>query len=243
MGNGVECMRVNSQWAANSAETPSTGMMIPVIDVSDSMGICDDSRPLYSAIGTGLRISENAHPALRNRALTFAGSPSWFAFDSCKDFVSRVNTIRNNRNWDGSTDLVRATEMVVSALQSANVPAAEAAELVIVVLSDMQIDCGSGANWDDTAFERVAAVCKAGGYEPFHFVWWNLRTTSGLPVPTNARNTTMVSGYNAALLKSFEGKGMEAPRDYTPERMIQDIVTSDRLKPLGALFDATYPEM
>lgn len=241
--DATERARINSQWIANSENAPSTGMMIPAIDVSSSM-TCDESRPLYSAIGTGLRISENAHPALRNRAITFASDPSWFNFSTCVDFSSRVQAIKNDRNWGGSTDLVKTAEMVVTALKSANVPPEEAAEVVIVVLSDMQIDCGwNGSNWGDTAFKRMSRVCKDAGYEPFHFVWWNLRTTSGFPAPTHERNTTMVSGYNAALLKAFEGKGIEALRDYTPERMIQDILTSDRLKPLGALFDMTYPEM
>lgn len=250
--DSTERARINSQWAANSEGAPSTGMMLPCIDVSSSMD-CDSYRPLHSAIGTGLRISEKAHPSLRNRAITFSTTPSWFDLSTSVDFVSRVNKVRNDRNWGGSTDLIKVAEMVVGALKASKVPPAEAQEVVIVVLSDMQIDGGAtsggcygygggGASWDDTAFERMSRVCRDAGYEPFHFVWWNLRTTSGFPAPTNALNTTMVSGYNAALLKSFEGKGIEVLRDYTPERMLQDILAHERLRPLGALFDHTYPE-
>lgn len=98
LSDATEVARINGQWVANSEGAASTGMMLPVIDVSSSME-CDDSLPMFSAIGTGIRISEHAHPSLRNRALTFSTTPSWFDLTSCgDDFVKKVHTVRQNSN-------------------------------------------------------------------------------------------------------------------------------------------------
>ena len=233
--------RINGQWAANSADAPSTGFMVPLIDVSDSMQ-CDDRLPLYSAIGTGIRISEHSHPSVRNRALTFSTTPSWFNFASYgDDFVGKARAISKDRNWCGSTDLLKACQMILDALVSANVPPAEASNVVLVVLSDMQIN--GGGSWEATAQERVKAAWAAKGYECPHIVWWNLRKTNGFPTPTDEPNTTLISGYSASLLKAFEGKGIEALRDYTPTKMLRDMLDHERLLPLRTMFSQTYPEM
>ena len=249
----TERARINGQWAANSADAPSTGFMIPLIDVSQSM-TTDNSLPMHSAIGTGIRISENSHESVRNRALTFSTSPSWFNFEGYgNDFVGKVHAASNDRNWGGSTDLLKACQMILDALVAAKVPAAEAGNVVLVVLSDMQINGGSigcshvgyggGGGWSATAQERVKEAWTAAGYECPHIVWWNLRATSGFPTPTCEPNTTMISGYSASLLKAFEGKGIEALRDYTPEKMLRDMLDHERLRPLGTMFSRTFPDM
>lgn len=250
--DATEVARINGQWVANSEGAPSTGMMLPVIDVSSSMEV-DDSLPMFSAIGTGIRISEHAHPSLRNRALTFSTNPSWFDLTSCgDDFVKKVHTVRHNSNWGGSTDLRAAFKLVLDALIAAKVTPDEAGQVVLVVLSDMQIDgsnfngassWGGGGSWNDTAQAAVTRMWTDAGYQVPHVVWWNLRKTTGFPTMTNAPNATMISGYSAAVLKSFEGKGIEALKDYTPENMFLDLLGHERLACLDAKFDQAYPVM
>ena len=245
--------RINGQWMTNSAGAPSTGFMVPLIDVSGSMAQ-DNSLPLHSAIGTGIRISEHSHESVRHRALTFSTEPSWFNFESYgDDFTGKVQAISKDRNWSASTDLLKACNMILDALVAAKVPPAEAGNVVLVVLSDMQIDGGNigstgagyggGGGWGATAQERVKSAWSEKGYNCPHIVWWNLRKTSGFPTPTSEPNTTMISGYSASLLKAFEGKGIEALRDYTPEKMLRDMLDHERLRPLGTVFSQTYPEM
>ena len=53
----------------------------------------------------------------------------------------------------------------------------------------------------------------------------------------------MISGYSAAVLKSFEGKGIEALKEYTPEKMFVDMLEHERLACLDAKFDQAYPTM
>jgi hypothetical protein len=252
LSDETDVARINGQWLANSEGAPSTGMMLPMIDVSSSMEI-DDSLPMLSAIGTGIRISEHAHPSLRNRALTFSANPSWFDLTSCGDnFVKKVHTVRYNSNWGGNTDLRAAFKLVLEALIAAKVTPDEAGQVVIVVLSDMQIDAstfegapswGGGSGWDNTAQAAVTRMWTDVGYQVPHVVWWNLRKTTGFPVMTNMPNATMISGYSAAVLKSFEGKGIGVLKDYTPENMFIDLLGHERLACLDAKFDQAYPVM
>ena len=252
LSDATEVARINGQWLSNSEGAPSTGMMLPIIDVSSSMEV-DDNVPMLSAIGTGIRISEHAHPSLQNRALTFSSTPSWFDLTSCgDDFVKKVHTVRHNSNWGGNTDLRAAFKLVLDALIAAKVTPDEAGQVVLVVLSDMQIDgsnfnggssWGSGGCWADTAQTAVIRMWTEAGYQIPHVVWWNLRKTTGFPAMTNTQNATMISGYSAAVLKSFEGKGIEALKDYTPENMFLDLLGHERLACLDAKFDQVYPVM
>lgn len=259
LSNATEVARINGQWVANSEGAPSTGMMLPLIDVSTSMIAADNGLPMFSAIGTGIRISEHAHPSLRNRALTFSSNPTWFDLTSCgDDFVKKVHTVRHNSNWYRSTDLRAAFKLVLDALVEAKVTPCEAGQVVLVVLSDMQIDGSNfngdaawdgggggsgGGSWGDTAQATVTGMWTNAGYQVPHVVWWNLRKTDGFPTMTNTRNATMISGYSAAVLKSFEGKGIEALKDYTPENMLIDMLNHERLACLDAKFDQAYPVM
>ena len=66
--------------------------MIAMVDTSGSME-SENSQPLYSAIGLGLRIAEKSK--LGKRVLTFSAAPTWVNLDDCKDFVdSVINIIR-----------------------------------------------------------------------------------------------------------------------------------------------------
>jgi hypothetical protein len=65
-----------------------------------------------------------------------------------------------------------------------------------------------------------------------HIIFWNLRKTSGFPVSGGTKNFTMLSGYSAILLNAFYDKGAEALREYSPYRMIEDLLANERYKSL-----------
>ena len=48
-------------------------------------------------------------------------------------------------------------------------------------------------------------------------------------------NVTMLSGYNATLLNVFCNKGIEELKTMTPYRMISDLLTNERYKPLESI--------
>lgn len=257
-GSVTEVARINGQWATNSAGAPACGPMVALCDVSSSMS-CDDGRPLYSAMGTAIRISETCAPeCLRDRIMTFSSTPSWVQLgDLGDDFVGKVQRLQSDRNWGMSTDLVLACEMIAEALAAAGVKRGEAPEVILTILSDMQIDGGQdvtapqqhdvppsggwGAAMSGDAWERIASCFNAKGYPCPHIVWWNLRTTEGFPTVMDREGTTCVSGYSASLLKAFQERGVEALKDATPMAMIASLLEDERLAPLRAAFDRMGP--
>jgi len=108
-----------------------------------------------------------------------------------------------------------------------------------VILSDMQIDRAESNNLD-TVFEAVTKLYAEAGlhsshrvpYTTPHLLFWNLRKTAGFPVLSTEKNVTTMSGYNAVLLNALCEKGMNAFTDYTPFKMLQDLLGNERYQPL-----------
>ena len=73
-------------------------------------------------------------------------------------------------------------------------------------------------------------------YKVPHLVWWNLRMTTGFPTLSSTENCSMLSGYNASLLNAFESKGVDTLKDYTPCKMIYDILDEERYNMLDRKF-------
>ena len=49
----------------------------------------ENSNPLYSAIGLGIRIAEKSK--IGKRVMTFNSTPTWVNLSQCSDFVSMVD--------------------------------------------------------------------------------------------------------------------------------------------------------
>lgn len=235
-----EMLLLEEQWKNNGAQVKA-GLppMIPMVDVSGSMS-CDHNTPLYYALGLGIRASEKTHPAFKHRILTFSKDPAWVRLpeppeksnpDHEGSFIQRVKTL-SRASWGTNTDFFKAMEMILTTLVENQVPPEEAKGLVLAVFSDMQIDIASRVDRDSTTPQamhtRIRNMYAKHGYEPPHVLYWNLRTTNGFPSVTTEKNVTMLSGFSPILLNVLENKGMSALTEYTPFRMISEILNSPR---------------
>jgi hypothetical protein len=234
--NKTETDRINLQWKSNSEQNAGMGNMVAIADVSGSM-TCDESIPLYNAIGLSIRVSEKASPAFRDRIISFSETPTWVKLDGDKTFCEKVKVV-GMAPWGMTTNLHAVFQMILDGIREADMPPVDVENMALVVFSDMQIN--SGGSFGDTIMETVIKMFHDAGmaskyaapYPTPHLVWWNLRKTTGFPTLSTMKNTTMLSGYNAALLNAFEGKGVEALKEYTPARMIHDILSTERYKML-----------
>jgi len=107
--------------------------------------------------------------------------------------------------------------------------------MILAIFSDMQIDhCGTGSL--DTLYENISSKFHKAGLKskfamPYivpHILFWNLRKTNGFPVLSTQKNVTMMSGYSSALLNVLSDKGMEGLKEFTPAKMLMDILNNDR---------------
>ncbi len=234
----TEIDTIDLQWESNRSQNGALGKFIVLSDVSGSMET-DDCIPLYNSVGIGIRISELTHPAFRDRIMTFSTNPTWIDLSGMTSFVQKVHKVKGDDNWGGSTDLYQCFQRILDVCVTKNIHPREVADMVLVILSDMQIDQADHSSLD-TVFERITYLyaragiesCYGAPYPTPHLLFWNLRKTDGFPVLSTQKNVTTMSGYNAVLLNALCDKGMTAFTDYTPFKMLQDLLGNERYQPL-----------
>jgi Mg-chelatase subunit ChlD len=237
--HGTTRDQINLQWQDQGKSTGDLQNVIAMVDTSSSMSV-DDNTPLFNAIGLGIRIAEKASPAFKNRVLTFNSKPEWFSFADCPedDFVDKVNRLRA-APWGGSTNIYSAFELILDVITQNKIPAADVANMTLVILSDMQInmtECNT-----TTLYTRIQTLYANAGFEtPPHIVFWNLRKTTGFPTKSDMPNVTMLSGFSSVLLNQFCEKGVDVLKNYNGYMMIRDILLLERYAKLEECIRAYF---
>ena len=227
--NQVEFDLLNSQWRDNGSLNGCFGKMIAMVDVSSPM----DGDPLCAAIALGIRIAEKS--ALGKRIMTFGAKPSWVNLEGYDDFVSQVNVIRN-AEWGMNTNFYSALDTILSAIILNKMPPEDVQDMVLVVLSDMQMDAGDKQVLYDSMKEKyeVAGIRAYGKpYKPPHILFWNLKSTSGFPSLSTQTNCSMMSGFSPVLLNSFCDQGITALQACTPWSVLEKNLENERYKIMG----------
>jgi len=228
-GSQIEKDLLNSQWRDNAIQTGSLGNMIAMVDVSGSM----DGDPMYAAIALGIRIAEKS--VIGKRVMTFSSNPTWVNLEQHNDFVSQVQVIKN-AEWGMNTNFHAALDTILSTIIQNKMTPEDVQDMVLVVLSDMQMDCGDNCD-KSVLYETMKQKYEVAGirvhgrpYKPPHILFWNLRSTSGFPSLSNQLNASMMSGFSPALLNLFCDQGMNALQSSTPWSLLLKSLENDRYK-------------
>ena len=231
-GSQVEKDLLNSQWRDNSSQNGALGKMIAMVDVSGSM----EGDPMNVAIALGIRIAEKS--VIGKRVMTFSSKPTWVNLEGYDDFVSQVEVIKN-ANWGMNTNFHAALDTILDAIIQNKMSSDDVQDMVLVVLSDMQMDSGDACN-KQTLYDTMLAKYEAAGirvhgkpYKPPHILFWNLRSTSGFPSLSSQPNTSMMSGFSPALLNLFCDQGLDALQSCTPWSLLVKSLANDRYAILG----------
>jgi len=190
-------MIVNEQWK-KTAITEDLNV-IAMVDVSAYMSN-ENNIALLSAIGIGIRISEN-NSIFKERLLLFAEYPVWVSLNECKTFVDKVQYIMNIiSSFKGtSCQFYFALRMIFDKICNKNSVCYKNAPQ-IVILSHMQIERKINSNLN-TLFIEVTKMYSHITIP--HLIFWNLYSTEGFPAIANQIKTTMVSGHSGTLLKTL----------------------------------------
>jgi len=225
----IEIDLLNSQWSDNSTQTGALGKMIAMVDVSGSM----EGDPMDVAIALGIRISEKS--TLRDRIMTFSYSPTWVHLQDCSNFVSKVNVIQQS-HWGMNTNFRQALRLILDEIILHGMRPEEVQDMMLVVLSDMQMDQGDSCNKKVLHEEMREMYANAGirlhgePYKPPHILFWNLRSTSGFPCLSSQPNCSMMSGFSPSLLNFFCEHGLDALQSCTPWSVLEKTLENDRYK-------------
>ncbi|NDB61316.1 DUF2828 family protein [bacterium] len=227
--NEAEKNLLNSQWRDNASQTEALGKMIAMVDVSGSMR----GDPMNVAIALGIRIAEKS--LLGNRVMTFSSKPTWVNLDGCADFISKVEIVRD-AEWGMNTNFYAALDMILDAIVQNKMAPEDVQDMVLVILSDMQMDQGDTCNKDALYKTMEKKYADAGlrvhgaSYKPPHILFWNLRSTSGFPSLANQRNASMMSGFSPSLLNLFCDQGLTALQSCTPWSLLNKSLENERYK-------------
>jgi len=226
----LEIDLLNSQWRNNSMQNGALGNFIVMVDVSESM-MRDGGNPLNTAIALGYRIAEKSK--LGKRIMTFSSKPTWLNLDNCNDFVEAVKIIKN-ADSSMNTNFYSALDMILNSCIENKLEASVVSDMVLVILSDMQMDVASEENisnlysimeqkYNDAGIRAVGSP-----YKPPHILFWNLRSTNGFPCTTSENNVSMLSGFSPSLLNLFCEKGINTLQSYTPWAALMDCLRNAR---------------
>ena len=247
--NETEKDAINNQWNSNSLDNGKLKNMIAMVDTSRSMET-ENGDPLYSAIGLGIRIAEKSN--FGKRVLTFSGTPSWVNLDDCDNFVDMVIKVRS-MPWGVNTNFRSALDLILNAAIENKVSKEDMEEMVLVILSDMQIDMADSPDFpyspymndypefykpdNSQMFEMMREKYKRVGYKMPHIVFWNLRSTNGFPNLSSENNTSMMSGFSTSLLNSFCDKGYDSLKELTPYKNLKEQLSYSRYNYLDTIVD------
>jgi hypothetical protein len=214
----------DAQWNAlpNYMEG-NTERVLPVVDVSGSMGSAAGGNPSLTcmdiAVSLGLYISERNVGPFKDAFVTFSESPKVQVLKGT--LTERHNQLRR-ADWGYNTNLQKVFEVVLKKAVDNSV-SQEDMPSMIIILSDMQFDTGTGNSWNDTAQELIERKYSEAGYEVPKVVYWNLNSHGDSPVTFNKQGTALVSGFSPSLLTSLLSGG-----SITPETMMLKVVNSER---------------
>ena len=178
--------------------------MMCVVDTSDSMTGMEAAAPINVAISLGMYCAERIGGAFKNHYISFSSRPQLIKIEGV-DFVDKVRRIYKTNLCD-NTDLVATFDMLKSiALKSnpSDIPE------TIVVISDMEIDSGSGSyfdgtNWTkksaETEMERVRKDWEASGLKCPKLVYWCVESRQNTILDLG-ENVSLVSGFSPTIFK------------------------------------------
>ena len=225
----MEIDLLNSQWRDNATQTGELGNMIAMVDVSGSM----DGDPMEVAIALGIRLAEKS--ALGKRVMTFSSNPIWVNLEPYPDFVPMVEVVKR-AEWGMNTNFEAALNMILDAIIQNKMCPEDVQNMILVVLSDMQMDQGDACD-KKVLYEKMEARYESAGmrvhgkpYKPPHILFWNLRSTSGFPSLSLQANCSMMSGFSPALLNFFCEQGIDALQFCTPWSVLEKTLENERYK-------------
>lgn len=206
---------LEEQWKAlpNYMPTDGSKRILPVCDVSGSM----NGEPMEVCVSLGLYLSERNVGPFKDGFITFSARPKLQLLKG--NLRARIQQL-STAQWDMNTNLDAVFRLILSKAIENKVSESEM-PTDILILSDMQFDsCVShkGAS----AMNMIRGMYKEAGYNLPNIIFWNLRTSSGVPVKFDESGTALVSGFSPSVMKGLLSGAL------TPIKMMLNVLESER---------------
>jgi len=226
---------LNKQWENNGhRNNKQLEYMIPIIDTSECM-TQDNNRPLYTAMGLGIRIAEQSK--LGKRCMTLSHTASWVNLDHANTFYDSVMAIKSTSS-SIRANISESMELILQHIKETKMTKHEVSQLTLVVLSNMQFDRAKSIIPIDVEienqYEKVGIEISGVPYKPPRIIFWNLMETDGFPTVSFRTGVAMISGYSPQLINTFMKIGNKSFATYNPYNILKGILNRPRYKFLRA---------
>ena len=208
---------LETQWKAQPNYLPEGRRILPVCDVSGSMST-GDGLPMEVCISLGIYLAERNVGPFKDGFITFSNRPE-LQILSGKTLHSRVSQL-HRAHWEMNTNLESVFSLILGRAIQFKLPE-EDMPTDILILSDMQFDQAM-RNPADSVIRMIRSDYLTAGYEIPNVIFWNLRTSNGIPVKFDEKGTALVSGFSPSIMKSLLGG------ELTPEFMMLKVLNSER---------------
>lgn len=182
--------------------------MMCIVDTSGSMtsSYRTSVKPIDVAISLGMYCAERIGEPFKNYFISFSSRPQLIAVEGI-DFCDKVKRIYQ-QNLCENTNLKAVFDMLLNMYKRGNINPEDMPEQ-LVVISDMEIDCGS--YWRDdnerkTEMELIRRQWENAGLKMPKLVYWNCSARSDL-ILDSGENVTFVSGCSSVIFEALlQGK-------------------------------------
>ncbi len=190
--------------------TSDDNSIMCVVDTSGSMTGRDASAPINIAIGLGMYAAERLKGPFKDHYISFSRTPKLIKIEGI-DFADKVKRIYDT-NLCENTDL-HAVFNLLKATALADFESIKDMPKTIVVISDMEIDQGTGSSWyarengwtTETAATEMEGIRKewaAAGLTLPRLVYWNVDARQNTILDAGP-NVSFVSGCSPIIFEQI----------------------------------------
>lgn len=210
---------IEAQWKTMVTQVAELGTLnetLVLADVSGSMR----GMPMLISYTMGILVSSIAKCEVwKDVVLTFESKPQLVKVVGSTLF-EKLCSIKD-APWGGNTDFMAAMRVVLNMAKSLKLSQEDIPKKILVV-SDMQFNQADDRA-KESSFEAISREFEEAGYVLPQMVFWNVQSTSTVPVMSGIKGVSLVSGYSPNVLKSV----ME-DKTITPEETMMNAIMDSR---------------
>lgn len=210
---------LEAQWKALPDYVQEGVNFIAVVDTSGSMHMQSAQNGLAGkvAFALGIYLAERNKSVFKDAVITFSRHAQLIPLTGT--LQNKVRTLVNKSIVE-DTNLESVFNLILDKAVAGHV-AEEDMPDNIIILSDMQFNEGV-ERVTDSAMSMIARKYAQAGYTMPQLIYWNLRSSNGVPVKFDEKGTCLVSGFSPSLMESLLGGAL------TPMNMMLSVLDRER---------------
>ncbi|KAK3043411.1 hypothetical protein RJ639_001990 [Escallonia herrerae] len=223
--DGTEPEVAELQWKRMVEDLAKKGKLrncMAICDVSGSMM----GTPMEVSVALGLSISELSEEPWKDKLITFSNYRQFHEIRG--DSLSSKTSFIREMDWNLHTDFQKVFDRILEVAVRGSLGGEQMIKTSFV-FSDMEFYLASTSrNWE-TDYQVIQRKFGEKGFRKVpQIVFWNLRNSKAMPVPSNQEGVALLSGFSKNLVTLFlEGDGI-----LTPDAVMQQAISGEEYQKL-----------